>query len=133
MIGTAFGLSRFAKAVKRITKLMDLARQSLEIKREVVEKFTNEGLYPYSRFYLNDIKEHFSEYWRNHFNTIGLNGLNECVLNFLGKDLGNTEANQLAQEILEFMRNRLMDYQLETNNLYNLEATPAEGTPAHHT
>ena len=113
---------------EKLQKMMKVAKESLDIKRKVVERFTDEGLYPYSRYYLQDIKGKFGEYWKNHFNTIGINGMNEAALNLLGKDLTTEEGHQFAREVLDFMREKLMDYQLETNNLYNLEATPAEGT-----
>jgi ribonucleoside-triphosphate reductase (formate) len=113
---------------ERLEKMMNICRESLDMKRKVVEKFTDEGLYPYSRFYLQDIKTKFGEYWKNHFNTIGINGMNEAALNLLGEDLTKEAGHQFALEVLDFMREKLMDYQNETNNLYNLEATPAEGT-----
>lgn len=112
----------------RLTKLMDMAKKSLEIKRGVIENLTAKGLYPYCRHYLAPIKERFNEYWRNHFNTIGLIGMNEACLNFLGRNITTEEGHDFAKSVLDFMRERLMDYQLETNNLYNLEATPGEGT-----
>lgn len=112
----------------RLAVLMDLAKKSLEIKREVIEKLTEKGLYPYCRYYLAPIKEKFNEYWRNHFNTIGLIGMNEACLNFLGRNIATPEGQDFAKSVLDFMRERLMDYQNETNNLYNLEATPGEGT-----
>jgi ribonucleoside-triphosphate reductase len=112
----------------RLARLMDLAKKSLEMKREVVETLTGKGLYPYCRHYLAPIKERFNEYWRNHFNTIGLIGMNEACLNFLGRNIATEEGQDFAKSVLDFMRERLMDYQLETNNLYNLEATPGEGT-----
>ncbi len=111
----------------RLGHLMDLAKESLEIKRKVVEKFTDDGLYPYSRHYLDTIKERFGSYWKNHFNTIGINGMNEALVNLLGVSIADQEGKARAVEILDFMRDRLMDYQNETNNLYNLEASPAEG------
>jgi len=113
---------------KRLFSLMELARESLELKRKILEKFTESGLYPYCRFYLRDIFERFGEYWKNHFNTIGLNGLNEACINLLDKDITTPEGHQFAEEMLTFMREKLMDYQLEFNHLFNLEATPAEGT-----
>lgn len=113
---------------KRVADLMDIARQSLDIKRKVLEEFTESGLYPYSRFYLSTIKERFGEFWKNHFNTIGLNGMNEAALNLLGQDITTVEGHKFARQTLDFMRDRLMDYQNETNQLFNLEATPAEGT-----
>lgn len=111
----------------RLKKLMDLAKESLEIKRKIVERFTENGLYPYSKYYLNDIYAKFGSYWKNHFNTIGINGLNEAALNLLGVDIINEKGKKFAEEILIYMREVLMDYQTETNNLYNLEASPAEG------
>lgn len=113
---------------KRVLDLMELAKESLEIKRKVIEKFTDDHLYPYSMFYLDNIKERFGSYWQNHFSTIGINGMNETALNLMGKDLATPEGRAFAAEVLDFMREKLMDFQNETNSLYNLEATPAEGT-----
>jgi ribonucleoside-triphosphate reductase len=113
---------------EKLARLMDLARDSLKIKRNAIEKFTDGGLYPYSRFFLESIKQRFGEYWKNHFNTIGLNGANEACLNLLYQDITTEEGHKFAGEILDFMRDRLMDYQNESNSLFNLEATPAEGT-----
>jgi len=113
--------------LNQLYRLMDLAKDSLELKRKIVERFTDEGLYPYSKYYLEGIKSHFGAYWQNHFSTIGINGMNEALLNLTGQDITTPEGNALAVEILDFMRDRLMDYQNETNNLYNLEASPAEG------
>ena len=96
--------------------------------REIIEKFTDKGLYPYAKFYLRDIKERRGTYWSNHFATIGLVGMNECLLNLLGKDITDASAHEFAKEALAYMRERLVKYQEETGNLYNLEATPAEGT-----
>jgi ribonucleoside-triphosphate reductase len=113
-----------------LLRLMDIAKKSLEIKREMLEKFTEAGLYPYSKHYLTGVKQRFGQYWKNHFNTIGINGMNEAAINFkeVGKDIATPEGHAFAKETLTFMRERLGQYQLETNNLYNLEATPAEGT-----
>ncbi|NCA80950.1 MAG: ribonucleoside triphosphate reductase, partial [Sphingobacteriia bacterium] len=113
--------------LERVYKLMDIARDSLEIKRKIIEKFSDDGLYPYSSHYLADIKARFGTYWQNHFNTIGLNGMNEALVNLLGKDITTPEGHAFALEVMDAMRERLMDYQNETNNLYNLEATPGEG------
>lgn len=112
---------------ERLLDLMELAKESLEIKRKIIEKFTEDRLYPYSMFYLDNIKARFGSYWKNHFSTIGINGMNEAVLNLMGKDITSKEGHAFAAEILEYMREKLMDYQNETNNLYNLEATPGEG------
>lgn len=107
---------------------MILAKESLEIKRRVIEKFTNDGLYPYSKFYLRAIKERFGTYWANHFSTIGLVGLQEAAVNLLGCGLGSPAGQQFGIEVLDFMRARMQTYQEETGNYYNLEATPAEST-----
>ncbi len=111
-----------------VDRLMDLAKNSLEIKRKLLEKLTDDGLYPYTTFYLKSIKDQFGKYWVNHFSTIGLVGMNEMMMNFLGKDIGSEEGKALSEKILDHMRDRLMQYQDETGNNYNLEATPAEGT-----
>ncbi len=122
---TSFGREElFAK----LGNLMDTAKESLEIKREVVEHFTEAGLYPYSKFYLQSIKGRRGSYWANHFSTIGLVGMNELLLNFIQKDITTEEGQQLANDIMDFMRDRIRGYQEETDHLYNLEATPAEGT-----
>ncbi len=110
-----------------LTETMDLARDSLEIKRKVLENLTASGLYPYSQFYLRGIREATGKYWVNHFSTIGLVGMNESCLNFLGKDIGSKEGHSFALKVLEFMNKKILSYQIETGNLYNLEATPAEG------
>ncbi len=112
---------------EKLVHLMDLAKDSLEIKRKIIEKFTEDRLYPYSMYYLDAIRERFGSYWKNHFSTIGINGMNEAVLNLMGKDISTSEGHAFAAETLDFMREKLMDYQNETNNLYNLEATPGEG------
>ncbi len=112
----------------RVARLMDIARDSLVIKRRVIERFTEGGLYPYSRHYLSDIRARTGKYWNNHFNTIGLNGMNEAVLNFLGVDLADEKGHAFAVRVLDFMRGRMLRYQEETNEMFNLEATPAEGT-----
>lgn len=115
---------------EQLSSIMQIARESLETKRKVLEDFTANGLYPYARHYLSSIKERFGEYWRNHFSTIGIIGMNEALLNFsLVKDtIASNEGKKFAIEVMDFMRERMMDYQNDTNHLYNLEATPAEGT-----
>lgn len=113
--------------LQRLENIMETARDSLEIKRKVVEDFTEKGLFPYSRIYLNSIKKMEGRYWANHFSTIGLIGMNEAALNLLGVSISDPQARAWALEVLEFMRNKLADFQEETGNLYNLEATPAEG------
>ncbi len=111
----------------RLGQMMDLSRLSLKLKREILENFTEAGLYPYAKYYLGDIKERFSEYWKNHFNTIGINGMNEAVVNFMNRPLTSIEGGQFAAKVMDFMLQRLGQYQQEDNQLYNLEATPAEG------
>lgn len=113
---------------ERLDELMELAKESLQVKREFLEKYTEKGLYPYSKFYLRTIKQTFGEYWRNHFSTIGLIGMNEACLNFLGESIGSEEGRKFAIKVLDHMRERLEDFQLETQQIFNLEATPAEGT-----
>ena len=114
--------------LQRLEKLMILAKDSLETKRKVLERLTDDNLYPYSKFYLRATKQRFNRYWQNHFSTIGLIGMNEATLNLLGKNLGEPEAQSFALEVLDFMRDKLVEFQEETGNNYNLEATPAEGT-----
>jgi len=113
---------------ERLTKIMDLAQESLEIKRKALEDFMEKGLYPYSKYYLAGIKKMRGNYWGNHFSTIGLVGMNEALLNFIGEGIGSRRGRRFAIEILDFMREKLIKYQKETDNLYNLEATPAEST-----
>ena len=113
---------------QKLSELMDLAFQSLESKRKVLEMFTERGLYPYTKFYLRNIKDSNGEYWKNHFGTIGLIGMNESAINFLGSDLLSEEGRKFSEKVLEFMRDKLADYQQSTGNVYNLEATPGEGT-----
>jgi ribonucleoside-triphosphate reductase len=110
------------KLLDRLNHLMELAKISLEIKRKEVQKWIERGLFPFTKRYLGNLN--------NHFSTIGINGVNECVRNFTGDkfDISSKEGKKLAVEILEFMRSKLTEFQNETGNLYNLEATPAEGT-----
>lgn len=114
--------------MKRLKENMDLAKESLEIKRGVLEKFSSGNLYPYMSFYLRTVKERFGEYWKNHFSTIGIVGLNEACMNLFGEDIGSEKGKAFGEEVLDFMRDTLIEYQEETDNNYNLEATPAEGT-----
>jgi len=112
----------------RLAALMDLAKESLEVKRDALERLTEEGLFPYSLYYLKTIKQRFHKYWSNHFSTIGLIGMNEACLNFLGKNIATPEGIAFSLKVLRFMKERLDQYRDETGNLYNLEATPGEGT-----
>ncbi|MFN3283072.1 MAG: ribonucleoside triphosphate reductase [Pseudothermotoga sp.] len=113
---------------QKLSKIMDMAKESLVIKRKVIEELTETGLYPYSKVYLRTIKESFGQYWYNHFSTIGLVGMHEALVNLFGKGIETDEGRNFAIKVLDFMRDRLIDYQKQTNNLFNLEATPAEGT-----
>lgn len=99
---------------------MNVARDSLEIKRKIITRLMDQALFPYTQRYLR--------HWNNHFSTIGLIGMNESMLNFMGKDLSELEAREYAIEVLQHMREKLIAFQEETGHLYNLEATPGEGT-----
>lgn len=113
--------------LNQLEDLMALARESLEIKRKALEKFTEDDLYPYMKFYLRDSQKRFGEYWKNHFSTIGLVGMNEACLNLFGENIASPRGHAFSIRVLDFMRKKLIQYQQETNNSYNLEATPAEG------
>jgi ribonucleoside-triphosphate reductase len=113
---------------ERLENVMQTAKTSLEIKRKVLEAFTDNGLYPYSRRYLRNIKEGYGKFWKNHFSTIGLVGINEAVVNLLGVNIASQDGKDFAIRTLCFMRETIADFQSETGNIYNLEATPAEGT-----
>ena len=106
----------------RLDYLMDLAKESLCTKRKVIQKLYDGGLFPYTKRYLKTLT--------NHFNTIGLCGMNECCQNFLGKqyDISTPKGKQFAENVLQHMRERMQDYQEQTGDLFNLEATPAEST-----
>jgi len=112
----------------RLAEKMELAKESLEIKRQLLEELTEKNLYPYTKFYLRDIKCRHKVYWKNHFSTIGLIGMNEACLNLLKDDIGSFRGKQFALEVMDFMREKIVDFQKETGNNYNLEATPGEGT-----
>ena len=111
-----------------LEKRMELAKESLIIKRNILEKFTDSGLYPYSRFYLRGVKKSFGEFWKNHFSTIGIIGMNDALLNFSGHDITQPEGVAFAKKVMDFMRRKLVEFQEETGDIFNLEATPAEGT-----
>lgn len=112
-----------------LTNLMRTARESLEIKRKVLEDLTENGLYPYAKHYLSGVKQRFGGYWQNHFSTIGIIGMNEALLNFAPvKDtIASKQGKKFVLEVMDFMRDKILNFQDKTNNLYNLEATPAEG------
>ncbi|MCD4775695.1 MAG: ribonucleoside triphosphate reductase [Candidatus Aegiribacteria sp.] len=111
----------------RLTAVMEAARESLELKRDLIEKLTEKGLYPYTSHYLRSIKADQGHYWSNHFSTIGLIGMNECCVNFLGDNILAEDSRKWSLKVLDFMREKLTEFQEETGNLYNLEASPAEG------
>jgi len=113
---------------ERLGKIMNLAKESLEIKRKTLEAFTDENLYPYMRFYLRNIKARFNEYWKNHFSTIGIVGMNEACLNLFKENIADEKGKAFTLRVMDFMRQKLLEFQQETGNFYNLEATPAEGT-----
>ena len=106
---------------------MDIAKESLEEKRKIIEHLTENGLYPYTKYYLRDIKKRFNKYWKNHFSTIGLIGANEACLNLLGVNIADKKGLEFANKIMDFMTDVVIDYKKETGNNYNLEASPAEG------
>ncbi len=113
---------------EKLGHLMDLAKESLELKRKVIENYIDKGLYPYSRYYLANIKKARGTYYGNHFSTIGLVGMNEMLVNFLGENIASKKGRMFALEVMDFMRARMVEYQKETGNIYNLEATPGEST-----
>jgi ribonucleoside-triphosphate reductase len=112
----------------RLGELVSIAKDSLVIKRKVLEAFTESNLYPYAKFYLSTIKEKSGSYWKNHFSTIGIVGMNEACLNFIGVDIANGAGQAFSLEVMDFLRDMLTRMQEETGDIFNLEATPAEGT-----
>jgi len=107
---------------------MDIAKESLVVKRAELESLTERNLYPYCSFYLSDIYKRNKVYWRNHFNTIGINGMNEALINLMGKTIAEPEGRDFALEVMDYMRDKILIYQKELGEMFNLEATPAEGT-----
>ena len=114
--------------LERVRHMAVIAKTSLEIKRKIVEAQSERGLYPYSTHYLRGVKERTGEYWSNHFNTIGIIGMNEACINFMGKDISTPEGQQFSIRVMNYMREIMVEFQKETGHMYNLEATPAEGT-----
>jgi len=112
---------------ERLRDIAVIGKTSLEIKRKIIEQLSDKGMYPYSTYYLRHVKERTGQYWYNHFNTIGIVGMNEALLNFLGKDITTEEGQAFALDIMKYLRELLMEFQKETGHFYNLEATPAEG------
>jgi ribonucleoside-triphosphate reductase len=117
-----------AEFFERLENLMETAKASLEIKRKALEAFTENGLYPYSKRYLRNVKQGYDKFWKNHFSTIGLVGFNEAIDNLLGVNIASPDGKAFAIKALRYMRERLADFQEQTGDIYNLEATPAEGT-----
>jgi len=113
---------------ERLKDRILLARESLIIKRKILEKFTEKNLYPYSSFYLREVKNGTGTYWKNHFSTIGIIGMNEAALNFMGEDIGSKAGQDFALKVMDYIRNLIAEFQEETGDMFNLEATPAEGT-----
>ncbi|ABV32999.1 MULTISPECIES: ribonucleoside triphosphate reductase [Pseudothermotoga] len=112
---------------KRLNSIMEIAKESLIVKRNAIEKFTEWGLYPYSKVCLKKVKKFFGQYWHNHFSTIGLVGMHEALMNFFKRGIDTPEGKTFAMRVLDFMREKLLIFQQETGTLFNLEATPAEG------
>jgi ribonucleoside-triphosphate reductase len=112
---------------ERLDSLMDLAKNALIIKRNIIENYTENGLYPYSSIFLRDVKARHGKYWANHFSTIGLVGMNECLENFMDSNMFMEDGIGFTLNVLDHMNERMIDYQEETGHLFNLEATPAEG------
>jgi ribonucleoside-triphosphate reductase len=112
----------------RLKRQVHLAKDSLAIKRKILEKFTDQDLYPYSKFYLREIKKGTGLYWKNHFSTIGIVGMNEACLNFLNTDIGSDKGQQFSLTVMDFIQDLIAEIQEITGDIFNLEATPAEGT-----
>ncbi len=111
-----------------LSEKIHLAVESLSIKRKVLEKFTDNNLYPYSKFYLREIKDATGVFWKNHFSTIGIIGMNEACMNFLGQNIASKTGQKFALKVMDYIRGIISQVQEETGNMFNLEATPAEGT-----
>lgn len=113
---------------KGLDNLLAIARESLETKRKTLEKLTDANLYPYTKFYLRDIKRAKGSYWTNHFSTIGVIGMNEAIVNLKNETIGSKIGKNFAEKVMDYIRQKLIQFQQETGNNYNLEATPGEGT-----
>jgi len=112
----------------RLWRMACIGKTSLEIKRKILEQQSEAGLYPFSTYFLRDVKQRTGQYWFNHFSTIGIIGMNEALLNFMGKDITTDEGQKFAFNMMEYLRDILVEFQEETGHVYNLEATPAEAT-----
>ncbi len=113
--------------LNRLERFILIGQKSLEIKRKVLEMFTEKTLYPYAKFYLRDIKKKTGFYWKNHFSTIGIIGMNEACLNFIKGDIASQKGKDFALKTMDFIRDKITEIQKQTDTLFNLEATPAEG------
>ena len=113
---------------ERLGKLVLLAKESLSIKRKALERFMDKNLYPYSRFYLREVKKGTGLFWKNHFSTIGIIGMNEACLNFLKTNIAHETGLKFSLKVMDFLRDVISEMQEETGEIFNLEATPAEGT-----
>jgi anaerobic ribonucleoside-triphosphate reductase len=113
---------------KGLDELLRISKEALEIKRKILDQLTEQGLYPYSSYYLADIAKRHGTSWSNHFSTIGVVGMNEACLNLIKEDISTKKGKAFALEVLNYIRERMMEFQEETGHFYNLEATPAEGT-----
>ena len=113
--------------LSQLERLLQIARTSLEIKRKTIEELTAQGLYPYSQTYLSSVQERSGSYWTNHFSTVGIIGMHEACLNLFGKPIADEESVNFTQKVMAFILEKIHTFQQETGNLYNLEATPAEG------
>ena len=114
--------------ILELDRLLDIAYKTHETKRKMLEKWTEEGLYPYTKHYLRGIKQATGKYWSNHFSTIGIIGMNEALLNMDMGKITSTDGKDFALEIMDHIRRRLDEFEEKSGNNYNLEATPAEGT-----
>lgn len=113
--------------MERLEKAAKISKISLDIKRKIVEQQTEKGLYPYSAHYLKEVKQRTDQYWFNHFNTIGIIGMNEAIQNLKGTDIVTPEGQEFAIKVVNYLRDLMVEFQEETGHPYNLEATPAEG------
>lgn len=110
----------------RLWRMACVGKTSLEIKRKILEQQSEAGLYPFSTYFLRDVKQRTGQYWFNHFSKIGIIGMNEVLLNFIGKEITTDEGQKFAIRMEKYLRNILVEFQEETGHVYNLEATPAE-------
>jgi len=117
-----------ADFIKRLDNLIKIAADSLVIKRKVLEKFTTGNLYPYSKFYLRKIKENSDCYWKNHFSTIGILGMHEACINFIGEGIASEKGQAFSVKVMDHIRKEMEKIQEQTEEMFNLEATPGEGT-----